>query len=91
MPDVYISRSGMENRELDLKFTKTELGDLKDDFTKIQQETKIKDARIAKLESSLLDLQNRFASVAEMLQQNPSIADVEAALQRKKQSRLTTT
>jgi tol-pal system protein YbgF len=40
----------MENRELDVKFTKTEIGDLKDDFSKLQQETKIKDDRIAKLE-----------------------------------------
>ena len=84
MPDVYISRSGMQNAELDEKFTKTELGDLKDDLVKMQQETKIKNDRIAKLESSLTELQSRFASVAEILQQNPSIAAVEAAVRRKK-------
>jgi integrase len=85
MPDIYISRAGMENRELDMKFTKTEIGDLKDDFTKIQQETKIKDDRIAKLESSLTELQQNFQLVAEILHHNPSLADVEAALRRKKQ------
>ena len=84
MPDVYISRAGMENRELDIKFTKTEIGDLKDDLVKMQQETKIKDDRIAKLENSLTELQSNFRLVAEILQKNPSIADVEAALQRKK-------
>ena len=26
MPDIYISRAGMENKDLDLKFTNTELG-----------------------------------------------------------------
>jgi hypothetical protein len=29
MPDVYISRSGMENKELDVKFASTELEDIK--------------------------------------------------------------
>ena len=90
MPDVYISRAGMENHELDNKFTKTEIGDLKDDLTKIQQETKIKDDRIAKLESALTELQNRLAVVTEVLQQNPSIADVEASLRRKKQPQRST-
>jgi len=85
MPDVYISRAGMENRELDIKFTKTEIGDLKEDFSKLQQETKIKDDRIAKLENSLTEVQENFRLVAAILQKNPSIADVEAALQRKKQ------
>ena len=84
MPDIYISRAGMENHELDIKFTKTEIGDLKDDFTKLQQETKIKDDRIAKLENSLTELQDNFRVVAEILQKRPSIADVESALQRKK-------
>lgn len=84
MPDVYISRAGMENHELDVKFTKTEIGDLKDDLGKMQQETKIKDDRIAKLENSLAEVQENFRLVAEILRKNPSIADVEAALRRKK-------
>ena len=84
MPDVYISRAGMENRQLDIKFTKTEIGDLKDDFAKLQQETKIKDDRIAKLENSLTEVQENFRLVAEILQKNPSIADVEVSLHRKK-------
>lgn len=83
MPDVYISRAGMENRELDIKFAKTEIGDLKDDFSKLQQETRIKDDRIAKLENSLAEVQENFRLVAEILQKNPTIADVEVALQRK--------
>ncbi len=84
MPDVYISRAGMENRDLDIKFTKTEIGDLKDDLTKFQQETKIKDDRIAKLENSLTELQAKFQKVTEILQKNPSLAQVEAAVRRKR-------
>ncbi|MCG3148192.1 MAG: Tyrosine recombinase XerC [Verrucomicrobiae bacterium] len=84
MPDIYISRAGMENRDLDLKFTKTEMSDLKDDLAKLQQQTTIKDDRIAKLENSLTELQENYRLVAEILQHRPSIADVEAALRRKR-------
>ena len=41
MPDVYISRAGMENKELDEKFTQTELGDLKYKLEKQEQENKV--------------------------------------------------
>lgn len=84
MPDVYISRSGMENRELDQKFTATELSAVKDDLAQVEQAAKIKDDRIAVLEKSLAKLQSEFAQVAEVLKLNPSIADVEAALRRKR-------
>ena len=40
MPDVYISRSGMQNKELDEKFTNTELGELKAKFNKGEFERK---------------------------------------------------
>lgn len=90
MPDVYISRAGMENHNLDLKFTKTEISDLKDDLTTIRQETKIKDDRIIKLEQSLTELQGNFQMIAEVLQKNPSIAEVEAALRKKRDHGATT-
>jgi len=41
MPDVYISRSGMESKQLDEKFTQTELGTLKDDYIKMEQASRI--------------------------------------------------
>lgn len=40
MPDVYISRSGMNNKELDEKFEGTELGELKAQLSKEQFERK---------------------------------------------------
>jgi hypothetical protein len=64
--------------------------DWKDDFAKLQQDTKIKDDRIAKLENSLTELQDNFRLVAEILQKNPSIADVEGALRRKRGSGVVT-
>jgi len=38
MPDIYISRAGMENKELDQKSTRTELGGLKYDLARLQQQ-----------------------------------------------------
>lgn len=40
MPDIYISRSGMNNKELDEKITNTELGELKIQLSKEQFERK---------------------------------------------------
>ena len=84
MPDVYISRAGMENKELDQKFTATELSVVKDELAQVEQAARIKDDRIVVLEKSLANLQSEFAQISEVLKLNPSIADVEAALLRKK-------
>ena len=40
--DVYISRSGIANAEIDEKFTQTELGDLKAQIERQAQENKIR-------------------------------------------------
>jgi integrase len=50
MPDVYISRAGMENKELDEKFKSTELEDLEKNFEKERFETS---KRIEKLEKNM--------------------------------------
>jgi len=57
MPDIYVSRAGMENKDLDAKFTNTELGGLKDDLARLQQQTKIKDEGIAILQSTIESMQ----------------------------------
>ena len=41
MPDVYISRSGMENKEIDDRFTSTEIGALQEKVAKLEQLLKI--------------------------------------------------
>jgi integrase/recombinase XerD len=51
MPDVYISRAGMENKELDEKFTSTELEDLQKKFEKEKFD---KDMQIDNLKKNLI-------------------------------------
>ncbi len=84
MPDIYISRAGMETKVLDEKFTQTELSTVKSDLVKLEQTTKIKDERIRQLEENMRTLQDNFAAVSRVLQLNPSVEDIEKALQRKK-------
>ena len=80
MPDVYISRAGMESKHLDEKFTQTELGALKDDYVKMEQANRIDKERIRQLEDSM---RNLHELVAKAMQLNPSVAETEAALKRK--------
>ena len=80
MPDVYISRAGMESKHLDEKFTQTELGALKDDYVKMEQANRIDKERIRQLEDSM---RNLHELVAKAMQLNPSVAETETALKRK--------
>lgn len=50
MPDVYISRSGMESNELDEKFTHTELGELQRKVSKHDTEIKMKNETVSDLQ-----------------------------------------
>jgi integrase len=49
MPDVYISRSGMNNKELDEQMENTELGELKKELTKEQYERKKQQEELERL------------------------------------------
>ena len=84
MPDVYISRAGMETRELDAKFTQTELSTLKDDLSRVAQENQIKEQRIEELQRSVEAMRRNVEMITEILAKNPSIREVELALQRKR-------
>ncbi len=53
MPDVYISRAGMETKALDEKFTQTELSTVKAELSQIEEAARIKDERIRQLEASV--------------------------------------
>ena len=88
MPDIYISRAGMENKDLDVKFTNTELSVLKDDLAKLQQQTRIKDERIASLQGTIEDLQRNMAAISEVLALKPTVEQVEEALKRKRSGAL---
>ena len=89
MPDVYISRAGMETKQLDERFTQTELATVQNDLAKMEQVAKIKDDRIRQLEDSVRLLQQNLDAVSKVLRLNPRVEDVESALQRKKEGRNT--
>ena len=84
MPDVYISRAGMESRQLDEKFTQTELGTLKDDLAKLDQAAQIKSDRIKQLEQVMPAMQANLEAIARVLQKNPAVEEIEAAIKKKK-------
>jgi integrase len=56
MPDVYISRAGMENKQLDEKFTQTELSELQTKLLRQEQSSKIMQETLQKqIEQERLD------------------------------------
>jgi hypothetical protein len=83
MPDVYISRAGMQNKDLDIKFTNTELGSLKDDLAKLQQQNSIKDERIVVLEDQIQNMRREMAMISEILATKPTASEVEHALRKR--------
>jgi capsule polysaccharide export protein KpsE/RkpR len=76
-----------ESKELDEKFTTTELSTVKAQLVQVEQAAKIKDERIAKLEQSLPVMQSNLQQITEVLKTNPSIAQIEAALERTRKMR----
>lgn len=83
MPDIYISRAGMESKNLDEKFTRTELSTLKDDLVKVEQAAKIKDDRIKQLEQAMQTMRQDLDAVSKVLSLKPKEEDVQAVLGRK--------
>ncbi|VVB78528.1 Tyrosine recombinase XerA [uncultured archaeon] len=66
MPDTYISRAGVDSKEIDEKFTQTEMGDLKVDNTKLKQELEIGKERQNNLEFELDALKKSVKSLLEV-------------------------
>lgn len=87
MPDIYISRAGMENADLDEKFTQTELSTLKDDLAGFNQQNQIKDQRIARLEHTIEVMRTQFDTISQILGLHPSIEDLEEALRQQNDRR----
>lgn len=70
MPDVYISRSGMENKQLDEKFKATELEEMKNKFDQEKQDNSIELKRIR------MELENRKkydAIIENLIKSNPKL------------------
>jgi integrase len=84
MPDVYISRAGMESKNLDEKFTQIEMGKLKDDFTKMEQALRIEKERSRQMEESMRIMQQSLKNVvSKVLNLNPTLEQIEDVLHRK--------
>lgn len=83
MPDIYISRSGMANKELDEKFTNTELSVLKEQLIRKEQNDKIKDERIQQLERKVDEqLDTVTELIANTLTKRLKKDEIKAALQK---------
>jgi len=83
MPDVYISRAGMESKQLDEKFTQTEMGGLQSEITKVQLEAKIKDDRIIELENKIQTIVDNLSTITELKAKGITSEMVDKVLKRK--------
>jgi hypothetical protein len=72
MPDIYISRAGVDNAELDHKFAQAETNSMNALLVQAQQREKLKDERIDQLERTLTQIQQQFDLIVAALQRNPS-------------------
>lgn len=84
MPDVYISRSGMVSKELDDKFTQTELGTVQSQLSRMEEETRIKNETIRKLQETLSAMQNNMSEINAVLALKPTVEELKAAIARKR-------
>jgi len=80
MPDIYISRAGMESKNLDDKFTQTELSTVKAELARIEQREKIKDERMREMAEAMRTFQQ---DVAKALKLKPTREEAVAALKHK--------
>jgi hypothetical protein len=83
MPDIYISRAGVESIELDQKFASTENAAAKDILARAEQRAKVKDDRIEQLENLIFQLQRDFDAISIALKRSPSEAQIIAAQKAK--------
>lgn len=84
MPDVYISRSGMESKSVEQKFTQTELGAVKAEMAQMEQAAKIKDDRMRQMDATIQKLQRNFEDLIRAVSVSPSVLEAELALKRKR-------
>ncbi len=76
MPDIYISRAGVESAELDQKFANAESASVKDLLAKAEQREKLKDERIEQLEKTISAIQQQFDLIVDAVKKNPSEAQI---------------
>jgi len=87
MPDVYISRAGMETKQLDERFAQTELNAVKSELVEMEQARRIDKERIRQLESGMAAMDQNLKAVARALKLNPNVAETNQAITRKRQGK----
>ena len=80
MPDVYISRAGMVAKELDNRFSQTEINELKVQLAKMEVDSKVKTDRILTLEKKLETIMQHFLTIANFQNKGVTISDIANAL-----------
>lgn len=83
MPDVYISRAGMETKNLDERFTQSELSTFRTDLTKLREEARIKDERLVQLQEAIGILGDNLERVSEVLNLSSDPASISRAIRLK--------
>jgi integrase len=94
MPDVYISRTGVETKALEEKFSQTELSTVKDELARVKQDSRIKDEqtrqmeekkneRIQQLEQGMERQRRKLEDISRVLGLKPSVEELEAVLKRR--------
>ena len=86
MPDVYISRSGMASKDLDEKFAQTELGTVQSQLSRMEEESRIKNETIRRLQDTLDSMQNNMSEINAVLALNPTVEELKSAIGRKRKN-----
>lgn len=64
MPDVYISRAGMQSEKLDEQFTQTEVGEVKDELSKEKQRNRLLEERYEQLSKHMQLMETALKQLA---------------------------
>lgn len=86
MPDVYISRAGMETKVLDEKFTQTELSALKHELNELRERERIKHDQIQGLQHTMHHMVQHLEQVAEVLKLSSDSTVIQSVLARLRQA-----
>lgn len=85
MPDVYISRAGMETKQLDERFAQTELNAVKSELVEMEQARCIDKERIRQLESGMAAMGQNLKAVAQVLKLNPNVKEIQTGMSRQRE------
>jgi hypothetical protein len=80
MPDVYISRAGMETKHLDERFAQTELNAVKSELLEMEQARRIDKERIRQLESGMAAMDQKWDLVTKVIGLKPTTSELRTVI-----------